>query len=357
MQEKIVIIYDGINHSIFESQVLNPLVQELSTQNDISITLISFESEIISLEKLHFLNTINPKFKVFIFKKTPYFLGFFSIIFAKIQCENIISSLSSYTIQARGPIAGAIVQSIISPLCNQFTLQARGLLAEEFLYSQHESLLNKSWYKKIFIYLRYKQLFYFEKKIYEWKNPYNFSFIIESVSKALESHLQKTYSLTTKKYTLATQDIPSRIPFAQKNIWRQQIRSQLKLDQNQHIYIYNGSCKPWQCFKETIIYFKEHLEKKSSYLIIVTPDIKEALKIINHESLSKDVFYITSVPHSEIYSYLCASDSGIILRKEHIVNWVSRPTKVLEYKAAHLSIIHNNTIAYLQSENGNNLPL
>ncbi len=352
MQEKVVIIYDGINHSIFEGQVLNPLLKELHIQPGLKITLISFENKIIESKKLELLNTIHPNFKIFILKKTQYFFGYFSILFAKIQCKKILSSFSFYSLQARGPFAGAIAQSIISSTCIQFTLQARGLLAEEFLYTHEESLLNQSWYKKIVIYLRYKQLFYFEQKVYQWNNPNNITFIIESVSQALEDYLKKNYYPSPTLYTHAINDIPATISIEQKKIWRNQIRTQLKLHKDHYVYIYNGSCKPWQCFKETILYFKKQLHnKKNSYLLIITPDIKEAFKIVTTISLPENSFHIESVSYTQVYAYLCASDSGIILRKKHILNWVSRPTKVLEYKAAHLPIIHNNTIAYLNNEN------
>jgi hypothetical protein len=48
-----------------------------------------------------------------------------------------------------------------------------------------------------------------------------------------------------------------------------------------------------------------------------------------------------------IYHYLAAADIGIIFRKPHIINWISRPTKILEYQAVGLKIIHNNTVAML----------
>ncbi len=58
-------------------------------------------------------------------------------------------------------------------------------------------------------------------------------------------------------------------------------------------------------------------------------------------------YHIIFVPHHEIYHYLAAADAGIIFREAHIINWVSRPTKILEYQAVGLKIIHNNTVAML----------
>jgi len=51
-----------------------------------------------------------------------------------------------------------------------------------------------------------------------------------------------------------------------------------------------------------------------------------------------------------LYVYLAAADYGLLFRHKDIINWVSRPTKMLEYQAVGLKIIHNNTIEWL-SEN------
>ena len=58
-------------------------------------------------------------------------------------------------------------------------------------------------------------------------------------------------------------------------------------------------------------------------------------------------YHITTISHADIYRYLAAADAGIVLRESHPINWVSRPTKILEYQAAGLAIVHNNTIGYI----------
>ena len=52
----------------------------------------------------------------------------------------------------------------------------------------------------------------------------------------------------------------------------------------------------------------------------------------------------------DVIKYLCAADAGILLRKKDVVNWVARPTKILEYRAAGLKIIHNDTVAMLTNQ-------
>ena len=40
----------------------------------------------------------------------------------------------------------------------------------------------------------------------------------------------------------------------------------------------------------------------------------------------------------------------MLVREKDIINCVSRPTKMLEYQSAGLKIVHNNTVAWLASQ-------
>ena len=56
---------------------------------------------------------------------------------------------------------------------------------------------------------------------------------------------------------------------------------------------------------------------------------------------------IIQVPHEKLYQHLAAADSGLLFRKKDNVNWIARPTKMLEYQSIGLTIIHNDTIEWL----------
>ncbi|MFH1832527.1 MAG: hypothetical protein ABH827_07080, partial [bacterium] len=68
-------------------------------------------------------------------------------------------------------------------------------------------------------------------------------------------------------------------------------------------------------------------------------------------NLPKTAYKIISVRQEQLYEYLSCANFGFLLREEDIINWVSRPTKMLEYQAVGLKIIHNNTIAWLTEDN------
>ena len=64
------VIYDGINHSIFEGQVLTPLITKLIKNPNLCILLISFETKPIALETIHALQNKHPRLQIKILKKT-----------------------------------------------------------------------------------------------------------------------------------------------------------------------------------------------------------------------------------------------------------------------------------------------
>ncbi len=350
MNNLVVIIYDSIMNSVFEGQILTPLLNNLKKNPTLSIHLISFEKTPINCKTRNSILAHSTHLHLHIFKKTPLFLGSLSIILESRQLKKFLKTLTSYTLQARGPLAGALALSGLTPHCSQLLIQLRGLLAEEFLYTASHK--KQTWCQKIITYLRYKQLHAFEKCVYQWQPPQNFTFILESVSPALQEYLQSNFTLHTNNLTIANNDIPPVVPNHQKQLWRTQIRALLPIQKDTTIFVYNGSCKPWQCFKETVEFFKrKYLEEPNSYLLVLSADSQECLGIIQYNNLPDISYLITHVPHHEIYAYLCASDIGLIFREKHIVNWSSRPTKALEYHAAGLTIIHNNTIAYLDHKN------
>jgi hypothetical protein len=350
MKNLVVVIYDGINNSVFEGQILKPLTNKLETDPKLTIHLISFENTTIHPQKVTSINDHHPRLHLQLFKKTPFFLGYFSLLLESFYLKKILKRINSYTLQARGPIAGKLAQISMTSGCTELIIQARGLLAEEFLYTAE--LLPLPWHKRLLKKIRYAQLHRFEKKVYEWQPRATIPFTLESVSAALQKHLATRYRLTTQNLTIAHHDIPPLISTQQRAVWRHTLRKKLGIAVDTLVFVYNGSCKPWQCFTETVEYFKEHINTKSnSHLLILSTDKEECLKIIEKSEISPQFFTVTSVRHDEIYAYLCAADKGILLRKKHIINWISRPTKALEYQAAHLPIIHNSTIAYLDQKN------
>ena len=97
-----------------------------------------------------------------------------------------------------------------------------------------------------------------------------------------------------------------------------------------------------------IEFFKTKLAQDSqAFLLILSSQADIFIKLMELSQINSTNYYITGVRHQEIYQYLAIADFGLILREPHLLNWVSRPTKALEYAAVGLTVLHNNTVNWL----------
>lgn len=343
----IVVVYDGAENSVFDSQVLAPLIKHEENNPAQSIIIVSFEKKKLDTEKLYSKLPASSQITFVIRKKIP-FLGKATLIFAIQSLKRILKQYPSYSLLARGPIAGLLcLQAASTSACTSLTIQARGLLAQEYAYT-HSALKTGivSWWHSF----RTRQLFNLEHAAYKHSSLHEtMPYTIQTVSKALSEYLITTYGAARSKITLAHHDIPDAIPAAQRLAWKEQVRTELAITHNATVYCYNGSIKAWQCPEMVIAYFMTKLQENNNALLyILTQDTQQFQALITKHALSNDQYRIIQVPHREIYRYLAAADIGLMFREPHMVNWVSRPTKILEYQAVGLAIEHNNTIAWLK---------
>lgn len=342
----VFVLYDGIEHSVFEGQVLAPLLKKLARNKELVITIISFEKIYPSEKKLLYLKSIHPRLHIKLFRKT-FFLGWISLTVGAWQLYSYLKKFKEYTLIARGPLAGIIAQKALTEKCTSFIIQARGLLAEEYRFTHARSSFIMKWVHL----LRARQLNYWEKQAYSYQATVPFS--IEAVSIALKNYLIQYYHLAEHIFFFNHQDdTPKSIKPAQRISLRSTLREKLKIPENAYVYVYNGSAKSWQCPQETVQFFKEQLtHNKNAFLLLLTADLKLFKKICKEQNLPLTSYRIITVSHKNILPYLCTADQGILLREKNIINWVSRPTKYLEYKAAGLPVVHNHTVAFLDQEN------
>ena len=334
MKHLVVILYDGIENSVFAGQVLQPLVQKLEIDENIQVHLISFERRPGLFEKYKQPGFLHERLRVTILKKYP-FIGSINLWHATRHLEKVLSPLGSYECIARGPIAGAIALRVV-PAERPLIIQARGLLAEEYTYMRGSSLIHR---------MRAQQFRTLEKDVYSTARE---NVTIEAVSSALKNYLIKKYGTRTDRITVAQHDIPQQIKAAIATTWKQEVRTELKIPADAHVYCYSGSSKPWQCPDMVVHFFQEKFKKEpNTFLLILTQDTQEFKTLLGKAGIPEKLYHIATVAHHEVYRYLSACNTGLIFRKNHMVNWVARPTKVLEYRAAGLDIVHNNTVAYL----------
>ncbi len=371
------IIYDGVGSSVFPGQVLAPLRAYQKQHAATPVYIVSFEYARDSkaartliekkfsgmvLEKTlatdysfttaNDENKNNPAITIIIFKKYP-FVGSFNLVLAAYQLKKFLRRLPSYTISARGPLAGALaLRAADTRHCQELIIQARGLVAAEYLYDQeqHQQEKNVGEFLRRWIHrLRAQQFEKLEKKVYALQAPLPAT--IECVSPALKNYLIETFHAPAGKITIAQHDIPSALETKQLETWKKEVRQELEIPESATVYCYSGSVKPWQCPDLTIDFFARELKKNdTSYLLILTQDRQQFMELLHESAITKTNYRVLTVKHDQVYRYLAACDTGILFRRPHVVNWVSRPTKALEYHAAGLAIAHNNTVAYLNDQ-------
>lgn len=342
----VFVIYDGICNSVFHGQVLVPILRLLDENKDAEVTLISFEKSKLSEELIQQIIPKHNRFNFIKCYKLP-FLGKISLWYCYAQLASILKKVYSDCIVARGPLAGWIVAKFFNKFSNivsEVIIQARGLAAEEYRFAN--SIKSCSFMRCTFNKFMYKQYERIEQEVYQ-KNKLDFT--IECVSSALRDYLVKEFDSNSAKIIVSKKDIPQAISKDKVELWRRQMREQLSIPQDAYVYCYNGSAQPWQCIDETINYFTEQLKNnKKSFLLILSQAKEIFKKKLFLLGVCEQNYKVLSVKHNDIYKYLCACDAGMLFRKKDPVNWVSRPTKLLEYQAVGLKIIHNNTIGWLK---------
>ncbi|MBD3231982.1 glycosyltransferase [Candidatus Dependentiae bacterium] len=355
MHKRIIfIVYDGIQNSVFTSQVLKPLQNLLNKDNKVEISIISFEK----ISKKNFINIIKQnnsllkpqmanKIKFIILRKLP-LITKTSLLFATYQLNKILKRTSFTKIIARGPLAGWIAIKTLKKLKQTnmpITIQARGLCAQEYRFTFQD--LKESLIKKIFRKITYKKLNTIEKEVYCIKRN-NITF--ESVSPALKNYLITNFETNKNQIIIASQDIPEKIKTNKRKNFRKIIREKLNIPPDSFVYCYSGSAKPWQCIDKAIKYFSIKLKNNpNNFLLILSQDQKQIEKIIKQNKINTKNFHLINSKPKKLHQYLAACDAGLLFRDKDIINWVSRPTKMLEYQAAGLKIIHNNTVAWLEN--------
>jgi hypothetical protein len=355
------IVFDGVKNSVFQSQVLQPILNEIEQNNDFHVTFVSFEKTIPKPEEITSIFGQHAQITTIFFKRYA-FWGKSSLIPAVSSLKKIFKTANFDQIIARGPLAGYITLQALAKIKNfsiPVTIQARGLCAQEYRYANQKKtnpdikkfglknlLLINLWNKFIFATLQK-----IGSKVYRAQSTDLFNLKIEAVSPALKDYLIQEFGADPVKIIIAINDIPKTIDKHQVIVWRNQVRDELGIPDDAVVYCYSGSFKPWQCAKETIESFSfQYFKDPKSFMLVLTQDQAPFKQELTRLKIPETNYRILSVKPQELSKYLCAANFGFLLREPDVINWVSRPTKMLEYQACGLQIIHNNTVAWLASK-------
>src|SRR5439155_8879541 len=118
--------------------------------------------------------------------------------------------------------------------------------------------------KKLWHQLRAWQYATLESVIFGTAHRYYKNVVIEAVSPALKDYLISQYYVNEEHITIVAANIPASISAVKRQQWRSAVRAYLNISENTHIYCYNGSGKAWQCPEESVVLFKQELEKNQN---------------------------------------------------------------------------------------------
>lgn len=345
----VFVIYDSIANSVFEGQVLEPLLKKLNSGLSSHAYIVSFEKKLIKQELIDQISQAHPKLSVIIVRCWPFIVQWFLGYQAR-RLKKIIARIQPDEIIARGALSGLLViKSFHEKLQSPITIQARGLLAEEYR-SEHKKA---SWPMSLVYSLRAWQYESIERIVYGEMQKKGF-YTIETVSAALEEYMMRTFGANPACFTRAQCDIPARVASEKIQQWRACTRAQLGIADQAMVYCFSGAVKSWQDPSLVINYFDEIYKTNStSFLLILTPD-KDRFALALKNRLSPDAYQVLSVAHNQIYEYMAVADIGLVFREAGVVSWVSRPVKAMEYEAVGLTVIHNNTVDWLIQRYGTN---
>jgi hypothetical protein len=172
---------------------------------------------------------------------------------------------------------------------------------------------------------------------------------IEAVSHALKEYLIKKFQAPTQTITIAYHDLPPKISPELLVRWRLEKRRKLQIPDTAYVYVYCGSAKTWQMPEAMMQFFSEKMHDPNRLFLLLTQDADLFKALAQKYMIPETQIRILTVDHTIIYQYLAAADAGLLFRENHLLNWISRPTKVLEYQAVGLVIMHNNTVAWLKN--------
>ena len=124
---------------------------------------------------------------------------------------------------------------------------------------------------------------------------------------------------------------------------RHDLRSKLSIESKFVITYIGNAFYSWQNVYRTIEIFQLLKDGiiNNAYLVLLIrkSDHYIVMEFIEKLGLSSSDYLLTHVPHEEIIAYLSASDLGVALRHDHIMNMIAYSGKLLDYLGCGLPVL------------------
>jgi hypothetical protein len=329
------ILHEGINSTIFNSQVLEHVLA--LKKKGIHFDILSFNTEnkiwkksVLNKQKV---NKQFPSINIYLFKSINIFYPFAFIIhsfslliflyFSKVKYD-FIHSRSDYT-------------QFISLITKKFhkinsVWDCRGHSISEIFFSLK---------KKNFIYKIYGNLYILPlfRTIIKYNSSKSDGIIF--ISKNLKFEINKISKRIIRNIIIVPCLVNEKLFYFEASL-RVESRKRLKIEQSQTVFIYSGSMVAYQSIEIQKKLYKKILSDKNNILVILTNHIKEAELLF--EKIKSKRLKIFSSEFNKINEYFNLADFSILIRNNEKLNYVASPTKFGEYCMSGLPVIMNNTV-------------
>lgn len=170
---------------------------------------------------------------------------------------------------------------------------------------------------------------------------------VATVSSHMQCYIKKRYGRNDAIVIPSCYD-PNRFFFDRRT--RTRLRKDMALSESDKVICYSGGTAKWQRIDDILQLFEQiACSQPNVRFLILTPNTELlAPKIMGSRYCER--YLLKSCSHGEVPQYLCASDAGIIMRDNVVVNNVASPVKVAEYLACGLPIIMTEGIGDYSEE-------
>jgi len=318
MKTKINLLYISdcfLKSSVFESQV-HSLCNAHSEH--FNVTLLA----LCNKEEYNMEGFLDAKYKLIKYKKPPKLFMPLSQKIAMFTYKNMTPFYQADVIHARGQIGSGFAINI----CKKYTLNKpiiadiRGAMSEEMSYMKN--------FGYAFFSVQANKL-----EEFVFKNASYFFFVSDN----MKTYYKNKHNSETKNAIFPT--IVNEEFFYQSKHERVDMRKKLNIN-DKFVYIYVGNADKWQKLDIIIYEFAQQIIKNNLlYLLIVTTEPQRVKRIISELGIDGKNILVTSTMYDKVAKYINAADAGLLIRDEHIVNYVASPTKRNEYLACGVKVV------------------
>lgn len=328
------ILHEGISSTIFNSQVIEHILQ--LNNSDYEFDILSFNTEYkiwgSSLKNRENLISLYPNLNIHLIKSINIFYPFAFIIHIFQLIAFFKKSKVDYSfIHSRSDYTQFIV--LLSKFYHKLNSiwDCRGDSISEIKHA----LSNKN-----FIYKFYATLYII---------PFFKFLLLKNLKKSnhiiFVSEFLKDILFKIKKPSYNFDVIPCLVNeklFFYNNFLRTKMRNKYNIRSNQKVFIYSGSMVSYQSFGDQIEFYKNILSNDSNILFVLTSHIEIAKSFFNQFN-NKNIF-IKTVNFNKMNDYYNLADFAILLRDNNLLNQVASPTKFGEYCLSGLHVIMNKNV-------------